>query len=60
MGCTEMPTFTPRGMAFKRDQVPLKGNWEKLCQNALDWPQKAPGRLEQAVEEVKAKVTGAK
>jgi hypothetical protein len=61
MGCTEMPTFMPRGMAFKRDQVPLKGNWEKLNQNMLDWPQKAPSALEQKAEEVKevvAKVVG--
>ncbi len=41
-GCTELPTFSPRGMAFKREQVPLKGNWEKLRQNVLDWPQPAP------------------
>jgi len=50
-GCTEMPTFTPKGMTFKRDQAPLKGNWEKLQQTALDWPQPAPA---QAGAETKA------
>jgi hypothetical protein len=48
-------------MAFKRVQVPLKGNWERLSQNVLDWPQKAPSQLEQKVEEGKealAKVVG--
>ncbi len=59
MGRTEMPTFAPRGMAFKRDQVPLKGNWEKLNQNMLDWPQKAPSALEQKAEEVKEVVAKA-
>ncbi len=59
MGATLMPTFAPRGMAFKRDQVPVKGNWEKLNQNMLDWPQKAPGALDQKVEEAKEKVTRA-
>jgi hypothetical protein len=61
MGATELPTFAPRGMAFKRVQVPLKGNWERLSQNVLDWPQKAPSQLEQKVEEGKealAKVVG--
>lgn len=53
MGCTQLDTFAPRGMTFKRDQAPLKGNWEKLCQNELSWPQDAPGKLEQKVEQVK-------
>jgi hypothetical protein len=53
MGRTELATFAPRGMAFKRDQVPLKGNWERLNQNMLDWPQKAPSPLAQQAEEVK-------
>jgi len=40
-------------MAFKRGQTPLKGNWDKLSQNMLDWPQKAPSHLEQKAEEIK-------
>jgi hypothetical protein len=56
MGSTELVTFAPRGMAFKRDQVPLKGNWEKLSQNMLDWPQKAPGPPGRAAEEAKGAV----
>jgi len=56
MGCTELVTFAPRGMAFKRDKMPLKGNWEKLSQNMLEWPQKAPGGLEQTVEAAKEAV----
>ena len=59
MGSEVMPTFAPRGMAFKRDQVPLKGNWEKLNQNMLDWPQKEPGKLAQKVEEAKDAVSRA-
>ena len=59
MGRTELATFAPRGMAFKRDQVPLKGNWERLNQNMLDWPQKAPGPLEQKAEEVKGALSKA-
>lgn len=59
MGSTELTTFAPRGMAFKRDQVPLKGNWERLNQNMLDWPQKAPSPLAQQAEEVKGALTRA-
>jgi hypothetical protein len=59
MGCTELASFAPRGMAFKREQTPLKGNWEKLNQNVLDWPQKAPGQLAQKVEEVKGNIVKA-
>jgi hypothetical protein len=51
-GCTEMATFAPRGMTFKREQAPLKGNWEKLCQNVLDWPQPAPSQLEQKASQI--------
>lgn len=53
MGADQLVTFAPRGMAFNRAQAPLKGNWEKLCQSVLDWPQKAPSRLEQGAQEVK-------
>jgi hypothetical protein len=42
MGSSELTVYAPRGMAFKRSQVPLKGNWEKLSQSVLDWPQAAP------------------
>ena len=59
MGCAELPTFAPRGMAFKRDRVPLRGNWEKLSQNMLDWPQKAPSALEAKAEEAKGAVAKA-
>jgi hypothetical protein len=52
MGSSDLPTFAPRGMAFKREQIPLKGNWEKLSQNVLDWPQPAPGKVEQKAEEI--------
>jgi hypothetical protein len=53
MGSNELITFMPHGMAFKRGQVPLKGNWEKLQQNVLDWPQPAPAapKLEEAKTE---------
>jgi hypothetical protein len=54
MGADQLATFAPRGMAFKRGQAPLKGNWDKLSQNMLDWPQKAPSQLEQKTEEVKS------
>jgi hypothetical protein len=53
MGADQLVTFAPRGMAFKRGQAALKGNWERLNQNMLDWPQKAPSRLEQQAEEAK-------
>jgi len=51
MGNRDLVTFAPRGMAFKRDQVPLKGNWEKLSQNVLDWPREAPAAVEGKTEE---------
>jgi len=54
MGRNDLPTFTPKGMAFKRDQQPLKGNWEKLQQNELEWPQKAPAQPAGAGPEAKA------
>jgi hypothetical protein len=53
LGREELVTFAPRGMAFKREQIPLKGNWEKLSQNTLDWPQKAPGPIQPKAEEGK-------
>jgi hypothetical protein len=55
MGAEELPTFAPKGMAFKRSQVPLNtANWDKLSQKILAWPvMKAPGGLEQRVEEGK-------
>jgi hypothetical protein len=53
LGNSELATFAPQGMGFKRDQAPLKGNWEKLSQNVLDWPREAPGKVQQKVEEVK-------
>ncbi|MDR3671767.1 MAG: hypothetical protein P4L36_13035 [Holophaga sp.] len=59
MGREELVTFAPRGMAFKRVPIPLKGNWEKLSQNTLDWPQKAPSQVEQKAEEVKDAVANA-
>ena len=59
MGREDLVTFAPRGMAFKRDQIPLKGNWERLSQNALDWPQKPPGPVQQKAEEVKDAVVNA-
>jgi hypothetical protein len=54
MGCKELATFAPRGMTFKRDRTPLKGNWEKLSQNVLEWPQPAPVQPEQKAGEDKA------
>jgi hypothetical protein len=53
MGCKELATFAPKGMTFKRDQAPLKGNWEKLSQNMLDWPREAHSPLAQRAEEAK-------
>jgi len=50
MGADQLVTYTPKGMGFKRGQAPLKGNWDKLSQNMLDWPQSAPGRPEPAGE----------
>jgi hypothetical protein len=59
MGCSELMTFAAKGMTFKRSHMPLKGNWEKLSQNMLDWPQKAPGKLEQKVEGAKEAIAKA-
>jgi hypothetical protein len=59
MGSDQLATFAPQGMAFKRAQAPLKGNWEKLDQIALDWPQKAPSQLEQKVEQARDAVSQA-
>ena len=42
MGSSELTTYSPRGMGFKQARIPLKGNWEKLSQSVLDWPQAAP------------------
>jgi hypothetical protein len=42
MGSSELTTYSPRGMGFKHAQIPLKGNWEKLSQSVLDWPQAGP------------------
>ena len=53
VGSAELETFFPRGLAFKRDKAPLKGNWEKLNQNVLDWPRQAPGLMEQKTGEAK-------
>jgi hypothetical protein len=47
MGCNELVCFRPGGMTFKRDQAPLKGNWEKLQQSVLEWPQPAPAQAEE-------------
>jgi hypothetical protein len=41
MGATQLITYSPRGMAFKRGLKPLKGNWERLSQGMLEWPRKA-------------------
>ena len=59
-GCTELLTFAVRGMAFKREMAPLKGNWEKLCQNVLDWPQPAPSQLEQKADQLGQKAADIK
>jgi len=59
MGSTQLVTFAPRGMAFKREALPLKGNWEKLAQNELAWPQDAPSQLEQKATQAKDAVAKA-
>ena len=46
-------------MAFKREALPLKGNWEKLAQNELAWPQDAPSQLEQKATQAKDAVAKA-
>jgi hypothetical protein len=38
LGADHMIRLVPKGMEFVSERVPLKGHWERLNQNALDWP----------------------
>jgi hypothetical protein len=61
MGCGQLITFSPRGMAFVRGTASLDENWHRLCGKTLAWPREAPGMMERAKEEGKEildKVTG--
>jgi len=42
LGADRLIRLVPKGMVFTQEQVPLKGNWERLNQAVLDWPKAAP------------------
>jgi hypothetical protein len=53
MGCTDLLRLVPKGMEFHAERVPLKGNWERLNQEVLDWPAPAAPGGDKAAQEGK-------
>ena len=43
-GSDHLIKLEPKGMEFVAHKVPLKGNWDRLCQASLAWPKDAPAQ----------------
>ncbi len=47
-GADHLLRLVPKGMEYVQEKVPLKGNWERLSQTVMDWPQPAAGQASPA------------